>query len=107
MRNDSEVRVIVSTIAALLQRGIPSSSLAVITLYKPHGAALKRRSPTSCTQTHARQRTTRRASALVTRRAGCRRRAPLRGSVASAPQWMVLVLAVRDDVRVFERRVCK
>ena len=40
-RNDSEVRVVVLTITALLQRGIPPSSIGVLTLYKPQWARLK------------------------------------------------------------------
>ena len=40
-RNDSEVRVVVLTITALLQRGIPPSSIGVITLYRPQWAKLR------------------------------------------------------------------
>ena len=40
-RNDSEVRVVVLTITALLQRGIPASSIGVITFYRPQWLRLK------------------------------------------------------------------
>ena len=65
-RNDSEVRVVVQTVAVLLQRGIPASSIGVITFYKPQSAKLKEEianlmstrdaQPTAQQSTHQQQR---------------------------------------------------